>query len=176
MRLSPRNEDTIVFVVLFLIVSMFIVMIIATPAQGLVPDGVWHGATTKTVSISTDYEEPSDWAFLVDKYFDDGEFDTAMSILNCESGGNPTADNPRSTARGGWQFLKSTWGWATEGSGYDVDPYPDGPDDPEQSTMMAAWLQDEYGWSQWECYGVRPRDWVEPVTVDLVSDGQVARG
>lgn len=175
MRLSPRNEDTIVFVVLFLIVAMFVVMIIATPAQGLVPDDVWHGATTKTVSISTDYKEPSDWAFLIDKYFDPGEFDTAMSILACESGGNPTADNPTSTARGGWQFLKSTWGWATTGSGYDVDPYPVGPDDPVQSTMMAAWLQDTYGWSQWECYGHGQRDWVEPVTVDLVSDGQVAR-
>ena len=37
-----------------------------------------------------------------------------------------------------------------------VDAYPDGPNDPEQATMMAAWLQDTYGWSQWECYGIRP--------------------
>lgn len=31
-------------------------------------------------------------------------------VLACESGGNPTARNPRSTASGLWQVLDSTWG------------------------------------------------------------------
>ncbi len=30
-------------------------------------------------------------------------------VLACESGGNPTAQNPRSTASGLWQILNSTW-------------------------------------------------------------------
>lgn len=30
-------------------------------------------------------------------------------VLARESGGNPTAQNPRSTASGLWQFLRSTW-------------------------------------------------------------------
>jgi hypothetical protein len=30
-------------------------------------------------------------------------------IERCESGGNPTAQNPRSTASGAFQFLNSTW-------------------------------------------------------------------
>ena len=30
-------------------------------------------------------------------------------VLACESGGNPTAENPRSSASGLWQFLDSTW-------------------------------------------------------------------
>jgi hypothetical protein len=173
-RLSPRNQDILIFTVLALwAIIMFIVMIRALPARGHVDP---FGVEANSDLHATTYEEPEDWVFLVDKYFDDGDFDTAMSILACESGGNPTAQNPRSTARGGWQFLKSTWGWATTQSGFDVDPYPAGPDDPVQSTMMAAWLQDTYGWTQWECYGIRQREWVQPVTVDLVSDGQQARG
>ena len=31
------------------------------------------------------------------------------SVLACESGGNPTADNPRSSASGLWQIISSTW-------------------------------------------------------------------
>jgi hypothetical protein len=31
------------------------------------------------------------------------------SVMMCESGGNPTAQNPRSTASGTWQILDSTW-------------------------------------------------------------------
>ncbi len=31
-------------------------------------------------------------------------------VLRRESGGNPTAENPTSTASGLWQFLDSTWG------------------------------------------------------------------
>lgn len=30
-------------------------------------------------------------------------------VLACESGGNPTAQNPRSSASGLWQILDSTW-------------------------------------------------------------------
>jgi hypothetical protein len=31
------------------------------------------------------------------------------SILRCESGGNPTAENPSSSASGLWQIIDGTW-------------------------------------------------------------------
>ena len=175
MRISPRNEDRLVFYGLAVfVIILFIIMIRSTPANATVEEISISPRDSDLLMTMNDYDllaEPewteAQWGLLVQRYFDAGEYDTAMSVLSCESGFNPTADNPTSTAQGGWQFLRSTWEWSTTGSGYTVDAYPDGPNDPEQATMMAAWLQDTYGWSQWECYGIRPWDWVEPVTVDL---------
>lgn len=169
MRFSPRNEDHFAFyVIAVLTVICFLVLVVVTPAHG---QEVWEFDPPPPPT----YEETTDWAYLVHTYFDPEDYDTAMSILNCESGGDPTADNPTSSARGGWQFLKSTWGWASAESGYAVDAYPQGADDPVQSTRLAAWLQDTYGFSQWSCYGVGARSWAPIVTHDLVSDGQQAR-
>lgn len=35
------------------------------------------------------------------------------AIIRCESGGDPQAKNPRSTASGVFQFLDGTWTWVT---------------------------------------------------------------
>jgi muramidase (phage lysozyme) len=35
--------------------------------------------------------------------------DPLSVVEQCESGGNPTAHNPNSTAAGAWQILTSTW-------------------------------------------------------------------
>jgi muramidase (phage lysozyme) len=98
-----------------------------------------------------------------------------MSIISCESGFDPYAANPTSTARGLWQFLRGTWEWVQADSGLTLDDWPDGPYDPEQSTEAARWLKDAAGWTQWSCYGVGSQDWAEPVTVDLVPVGRPAR-
>jgi hypothetical protein len=161
--LTPRQQDIAAFVGLAIAAAIFMTLIVAGPAHGLT-------GPIKTNPVDT----PEEWSILVGRWFGEGEHDQAMSILSCESGFDPTADNPTSTAQGGWQFLKSTWGWATIESGYELDPYPDGPNDPEQSTRLAAWLQDEYGWLQWQCAGmVAVADW--PQTVDLLAEEQQAR-
>ena len=49
------------------------------------------------------------WRGLVEQYFTPGDVNTALCVMAGESGGNPGADNPRSSAAGLWQFLKSTW-------------------------------------------------------------------
>ncbi len=167
MRLSPRNQDVLVFVLLGLwAVVMFVVMIRALPARGMVPDDVWFQTAT----------QPAPVEYVVGQHFTGPEFDTAMSIISCESNFDQYAANPTSTARGPWQFLRGTWQWVQADSGLELDDWPDGPYDWYQSTAAARWLKDAAGWSQWECYGVRPRQWDELETVDLVSDGQQARG
>lgn len=139
-----------------------------------IPDGVWLADSDK-MTTQTDSTDVS-WEFIVGSHFTGSDYDTAMSIISCESGFDTHADNPTSSALGGWQFLAGTWEWVRGDSDLDLDPYPAGPVDPWQATAAAAWLRDEAGWSQWSCYGVRSRDWAEPVTVDLVSsDGPRVR-
>lgn len=94
---------------------------------------------------------PAAWVGHVFTYFtSDFDRNRALAVIPCESGWKTDADNPYSTARGGWQFLKSTWELVQSGSGYDLDDYPDGPDDPQQATMAAAWLVYEGGgWGHW---------------------------
>ena len=167
MRLSPRNQDILVFVLLLAAaVFMFVVMLRSLPARAMVPDDVWFQTANRPPPVE----------YIVSRQFTGHEYDTAMSIIACESAFNPTAANPHSTARGLWQFLRGTWQWVQADSGLELDDWPDGPYDPVQATDAARWLKDNAGWSQWECYGIRPRTWVEPVTVDLLSDGQAARG
>jgi muramidase (phage lysozyme) len=63
----------------------------------------------------------------------------------CESGGNPTAENPSSSASGLWQFLASTWERTTG------TPAPASAYSPDQQTAAAAQLWRSSGWGQWSC-------------------------
>ena len=49
------------------------------------------------------------WRNLVAAYWPAGLVDTALCIIDKESRGNPSAKNPRSTARGLFQILASLW-------------------------------------------------------------------
>lgn len=91
------------------------------------------------------------WRGLVEAYFPAGEVEKAMAVMACESGGNPNADNPSSSAAGLFQFLKSTWDnmvpiEVTGGSYSSGQVY-----DPEANVRAAAWLLAAEGWSQWSC-------------------------
>ena len=88
----------------------------------------------------------SDWRPLVTQFFEPHHVDRALRIIRCESGGNPAAKNPASTASGLFQHLASMWpersvaaGW----SGSDVF-------DPVANVAVAAWLVYDFGgWAHW---------------------------
>ncbi|HZD23999.1 MAG TPA: transglycosylase SLT domain-containing protein, partial [Acidimicrobiia bacterium] len=85
------------------------------------------------------------WRPLVGEYFPPDEIDTAMCIVKQESGGNPKADNPNSSAVGLFQVLQSVWG-----PYYGVttaDLY-----DPEVNVLIAGDIWDRYGWGAWSPY------------------------
>ena len=90
------------------------------------------------------------WRDLVAEYFPANQIDTAMRVLNCETGGtgNPDSYNGSSGASGLFQHLPKYWesrstsaGWA----GADIM-------DPEPNVAVAAWLQRTGGWGHWTCY------------------------
>ncbi|MDH4119102.1 MAG: hypothetical protein OEX04_05335 [Acidimicrobiia bacterium] len=91
-------------------------------------------------------ESVEDWRPLVASFFEPGDVDRALQIIACESGGNPIAQNPVSTARGLFQHLGSEWDRRTELSGWfgaDID-------DPVANVAVGAWLVYEGGgWSHW---------------------------
>lgn len=89
---------------------------------------------------------------LVEKYWSPGLVPWALAIIECESGFNPWAKNPTSTAAGLFQFLKSTWdngpapalGLPSYSSGAVYNP--------EWNIQAAAWLYAHWGGrSQWSC-------------------------
>lgn len=84
------------------------------------------------------------WRTLVEAYFQPEDVAWAMRVMACESGGNPYAKNPRSTASGLFQFLR---GWWSGSWGYPAfDPF-----DPEANVKAAAWLYYNGGPQHWVC-------------------------
>lgn len=82
-----------------------------------------------------------EWRPLVSAYFAPGDVETAMCIMSHESGGNPNAKNPNSTASGLFQMLAMWHDY------FGIDPFV-----PEQNVSAAAQLKALYGWSQWSPY------------------------
>jgi hypothetical protein len=69
----------------------------------------------------------------------------ALAVARCESGYNPSAKNPNSTASGVFQFLTSTWA-TTSYAGYS--PFN------AWANIHAAYQvfsRDGYSWREWEC-------------------------
>lgn len=150
-------------------------LIPAPAAAAMLEDTITHELELATTYPPTD--TLNDWVGPVHAHFDEADWSRALNVIGCESGYKHDADNPFSTARGGWQMLKGTWAWVqTEIPG--LDDYPTGPDDPDQATQAAAWLVYEGGgWSHWNpsksCWAGAPA--IETGTTDLVSDGTPAR-
>jgi len=93
------------------------------------------------------------WRSLVGKYFAPERIDEALSIIECESNGDPDARNPRSSASGLFQFLDRTWEHSSEQAGF----WGESPFSPEANIAAAAWLV-EYSlgvgdspWAHWTC-------------------------
>jgi len=91
------------------------------------------------------------WRPLVVIYFDATDVTTAMCLIAAESGGNPNAKNPRSSAAGLFQFLRSTWNSvpvSVSGGSYESGRVYE----PEPNIAAAAWLERRSGWTQWTPY------------------------
>lgn len=93
------------------------------------------------------------WRPLVATYFPTSLLDEALSVMACESKGDPNAQNPNSTAGGLYQFIASTWNWASANAGFaGVSVY-----DPEANIATAAFLveyaidRDLPPWQHWVC-------------------------
>ncbi len=93
------------------------------------------------------------WRPLVERYFSPDRVEEALSIIDCESNGDPNARNPRSSAAGLFQFLDRTWSHSSEQAGFEGES----PLSPEANIAAAAWLV-EYSlgvgdspWAHWTC-------------------------
>jgi hypothetical protein len=88
----------------------------------------------------------SDWRPLVEQFFEPRHVAKALRVIACESGGDPLAKNPVSTASGLFQHLGSLWGSRSAAAGWaGADVF-----DPVANVAVAAWLvYDHGGWSHW---------------------------
>ena len=93
------------------------------------------------------------WRPLVERYFGPTLVEQALSIIDCESNGDPTIRNGRSGAAGLFQFIRGTWATASEQAGFGgASPY-----EPEANIAAAAWLtrysldRGAGAWSHWTC-------------------------
>lgn len=91
------------------------------------------------------------WRPLVAAYFPSDWVEWALRIIQCESRGDPNAENPTSGAAGLFQHIPRYWeersakaGWA-EASIWD----------PEANVAVAAWLLGAGGTSNWTCKAPR---------------------
>ena len=88
------------------------------------------------------------WRTLVAVYFRAEDVDRALRIMQCESGGNPNAKSPISSASGLMQHLGKYWVTRSAAAGYAGASIFD----PTANVATAAWLRDQRGgWSHWVC-------------------------
>ncbi len=87
------------------------------------------------------------WRPLVTQYFQASDVEWALRIIACESGGNPNAANPTSSARGLLQHLGRFWPQRSEAAGWAGASIFD----PEANIAVGAWLLAKNGKGSWEC-------------------------
>lgn len=87
------------------------------------------------------------WRPLVEKHWDPQDVAWALAIVDCESGGNPYAKNPRSSASGLFQQLASYWDQRAIDAGWTGASIWD----PEANIAVSAWLFSWGGSSHWAC-------------------------
>ena len=87
------------------------------------------------------------WRPLVEKYFQPDDVAWAMRVMACESGGDPYAKNPRSSASGLFQHLARYWDARSAKAGWAGASIWD----PEANIAVAAWLYYTGGPGHWVC-------------------------
>ncbi len=104
----------------------------------------------ETVPVADPIEQ---WRPLVEQYFAAELVEEALSIIDCESNGDPNARNPRTSASGLFQFLDRTWSHSSEQAGFRGAS----PLSPEANVAAAAWLVEysldagDSAWAHWTC-------------------------
>lgn len=104
--------------------------------------------------IRSNPTRPQDWRPIVELYFQPRHVERALRVMRCESGGDPDAKNPRSSASGLFQHLGSLWVARAEQAGWaGADVF-----DPHANIAVAAWLVYQGGgWGHWSpsrhCWG-----------------------
>lgn len=84
--------------------------------------------------------------------WNDGDLSRLMALISCESGGDPRARNPRSSASGLGQFLTGTWNrWAPRAAAFY------GFDNPNRlmgydNILTTVYLAKVGSWSHWRCW------------------------
>lgn len=125
-----------------------------------------EGSTTTTTTTTTTEPPPpvtgedfppavERWRPLVSSYFPAARVDEALTVIRCESYGDPNAYNPYSGAGGLFQFLPSTWATVSPRAGFEGASVFD----PEANIGTAAWLTGYYaskGSDPWSAWGCRP--------------------
>jgi len=94
------------------------------------------------------------WRPLVEKYFPSELVNDALSVMSCESLGNPLAINKYSAASGLFQHLPYYWPSRSKAAGWEgADIF-----DPEANIAVAAWLvyrtivvEKREPWGHWTC-------------------------
>lgn len=85
------------------------------------------------------------WRGMVAAHFAPADIDRALCIMGYESGGNPNAKNPRSSARGLMQILASIW---APHYGITAEALYD----PNTNLAIAADIKANQGWTAWAPY------------------------
>lgn len=88
------------------------------------------------------------WRPLVSEYFAADQVDTALRVMECESGGDPDAKNPNSSASGLFQHLTKYWNSRASAAGFPNTSVFN----PEANIAASAWLQRNHGWYHWSCH------------------------
>lgn len=88
------------------------------------------------------------WRSLIAAHFPPEHVDEALTVLACESGGDPNATNPTSSAAGLFQHLPRYWPSRSAAAGVaGASIY-----DPEANVIVAAWLSSSgSSWAHWVC-------------------------
>ncbi|MGI8822658.1 MAG: transglycosylase SLT domain-containing protein [Acidimicrobiia bacterium] len=127
----------------------------AAPTTTTVPPPPPPPPTTTTTTTAPPPPPPThsdgveQWRPLVEVYWPADLVEDALSVMDCESGGDPDALNPVSGASGLFQFLPSTWTTSSTSAGWAGADVFDG----EANIAVAAWLSaaSTSPWDQWAC-------------------------
>lgn len=108
-----------------------------------IPDPVYQEQSTSTHrGMGSGGQDVEQWRPLVAGQFPPEQLENALCVINSESGGNPSAKNPNSNARGLFQVMTSVWG---DHFGFSYEDFYI----PELNVYAAARIWESSGWQPW---------------------------